>query len=91
MQSQKDELQANLDTTNKYTKDMEAKVQRSAEVSQNLLQILRQRDDDAQKENLAKLEIVEQPVYENFERNYVYQFYKGDAIDMALAEFLNNY
>jgi hypothetical protein len=35
--------------------------------------------------------IFEQPACENFERNYVYQFYKGDAIDIALTEFLNKY
>jgi hypothetical protein len=35
---------------------MESKVMKSSEVSQNLLQILKQREEDADRENLQKLE-----------------------------------
>ena len=64
MQDQRDELQSNLDGTNQYARDMENKVKSSSEVSSNLLQILRQREEEAQ--NLKRIEIVEEkPTLEN--------------------------
>jgi len=64
MQDQRDELESNLDGTNQYARDMENKVKSSSEVSSNLLQILRQREEEAQ--NLKRIEIVEEkPTLEN--------------------------
>ena len=64
MQNQRDELESNLDGTNQYARDMENKVKSSSEVSSNLLQILRQREEEAQ--NLKRIEIVEEkPTLEN--------------------------
>jgi|TARA_B110000285_G_C14987377_1_gene544543 hypothetical protein len=77
---------------------MDIKVSKSSEVSQNLLQILKQREEDADRDNMNKMqmmekvEVVEQPILENNEYDGpLYQFVKGDQIDIALCQFLNNY
>ena len=71
---------------------MDIKVSKSSEVSQNLLQILKQREEDADRDNMNKMqmmekvEVVGQPILENNEYDGpLYQFVKGDQIDIALC------